>query len=135
MTLRSTLLTLLVCVPVLTACSAAPGATDSPDAGIELPKPPVDPDPLSPKPGPTPTATCRADGWCWENPFPQGNDIQAMWVGSERDAWAGGANGLLMHWNGTDWKEWSSGSLATITSLSGSGPADLWAIAEREKIH
>lgn len=48
----------------------------------------------------TPTGLCTLEGWCWEAPLPQGNDIRAVWGTSMRDLWLATANGGVFRWNG-----------------------------------
>lgn len=43
---------------------------------------------------------CQADGWCFENPLPQGNTIHGMWVASDREVFLAGDNATLLLWNG-----------------------------------
>ena len=40
--------------------------------------------------------------WHWENPRPQGNYLNTVFVLAPDDVWAGGA-ATLMHWDGRDW--------------------------------
>src|SRR5262245_49952835 len=30
---------------------------------------------------------CSPDHWCWENPLPQGNTLNAIWAVAEDDVW------------------------------------------------
>jgi hypothetical protein len=48
------------------------------------------------------TAFCF-NGFAWENPLPHGADLSAVWGPAPDDVWAGGAAGMLMHWDGTGW--------------------------------
>ena len=48
------------------------------------------------------TAFCF-NGFAWENPLPHGADLSAVWGPAPDDVWAGGAAGMLMHWDGTRW--------------------------------
>ncbi|MDP3153569.1 MAG: hypothetical protein Q8N23_12905 [Archangium sp.] len=45
-------------------------------------------------------AICR-NGFCWEYPLPQGNDLKAVWGKSASDVWMVGSVGTVLHWNGT----------------------------------
>ena len=47
----------------------------------------------SPKPGPV----CNPGGFCWENPLPQGNDLNRAWGRTTSDVWFVGAYGTLLH--------------------------------------
>jgi hypothetical protein len=46
---------------------------------------------------------CSPDKLCWENPLPQGNDLNAVWTTSPTDVWAVGKSGTILHYNGTSW--------------------------------
>lgn len=43
---------------------------------------------------------CTREGWCWEAPLPQSNDIRAIWGTSSRNLWLATLNGGLLRWNG-----------------------------------
>jgi hypothetical protein len=43
---------------------------------------------------------CDAEGWCFENPLPQGNTIFAGWSANPLHTWWVGANATVLHWNG-----------------------------------
>ena len=66
--------------------------------------------------------------------------LQAVWASSPGDAWAAGAsgdcNGLLLHWDGAKWSP-SIGPDPSrcYTDLSGTGPADIWAVAQGVLLH
>src|SRR6266498_4462230 len=40
--------------------------------------------------GVSPHGICSEDGWCWENPLPQGRPLNAVWGSSESDVWTVG---------------------------------------------
>ncbi|MBW2731544.1 MAG: hypothetical protein JRH20_04070 [Deltaproteobacteria bacterium] len=46
---------------------------------------------------------CSADGWCWENPMPQGNDLLAVWARNSR-VLAVGRAGTVLSFNGYAWR-------------------------------
>jgi len=56
-------------------------------------------------------------------------DLLAVWGANAGDAWAGGAGGVLLHWNGTAWMV-ASGLGANIRGIGGSGPGDVWAVGD-----
>lgn len=43
---------------------------------------------------------CSPEGWCFENPLPQGNTIRAAWVVSPREVYFVGDDATLLRWNG-----------------------------------
>ena len=43
---------------------------------------------------------CR-NGFCWEYPLPQVNDLKAVWGKNASDVWMVGSVGTVFHWNGT----------------------------------
>ncbi len=54
---------------------------------------------------PTPEggALCSPDGWCWQNPLPQGNALKALW-GKGKELVAVGVGGTVLHFDGARWK-------------------------------
>jgi hypothetical protein len=72
--------------------------------------------------------SCR-DGWCWENPLPQGNTLNAVWAtGSER--WAVGAVGTVLHYNGSFWKLAPSPTRSALRAVVGRSASDIWAAGD-----
>ena len=66
------------------------------------------------------------NGWCWENPLPQGNTLRGLWTdGTER--WAVGDLGTLLHDNGQFWKLAGSPTRSTLRAIQGLAANDLWA--------
>jgi photosystem II stability/assembly factor-like uncharacterized protein len=80
--------------------------------GPRLDRPPVDvrtgDGPQHPKPSST---ICSVDGWCWENPLPQGGTLQAVAVREgTSEAWAVGEGGVVLRSQngGTKWEGWGA---------------------------
>jgi hypothetical protein len=71
---------------------------------------------------------CSPDGWCWENPRPQGNQLRAVWSVSATDVWAVGEGGTIQHWNGLVWSRVASGTTRTLYGVWGSSPGDVWVV-------
>ncbi|MFZ5470037.1 MAG: hypothetical protein ACOZIN_11435 [Myxococcota bacterium] len=80
------------------------------------------------------TRFCSPDGWCWENPWPQGNTLRAVWANAPDDVWAVGSAGTLMHWNGTNWALAPSPSTQTLLDVWGSGAGSVWAVGENGSV-
>jgi hypothetical protein len=71
---------------------------------------------------------CSSDGWCWESPLPQGNDLAAVW-GSSRDAvWAVGDLGTILYWGGSAWAAAPSGTTKRLNGVWGTSANDAWAV-------
>jgi hypothetical protein len=49
---------------------------------------------------------CSPDDWCWENPIPQGNSLNATWGSSAGDVYAVGHSGAILH-RKTDTVSWN----------------------------
>ncbi len=75
-------------------------------------------------------AFCSADDWCWENPWPQGNALNAVWAASESDVWFAGERGTLMHWDGSRFEQVSLDAGVTLRGLWGTGPDDVWVVGD-----
>lgn len=58
-------------------------------------------------PGSAPVTTGQSsfcfDGFQWLNPRPHGLHLKTVWARAVNDVWAGGDEGMLMHWNGSGW--------------------------------
>ena len=74
-------------------------------------------------------AGCTFTGW--KPMTPASMDLDAVWVGSISEAYVGGQNGTLLHYNGIDWQPVDDGlpANATVTSIWGSGPSDVYVVA------
>src|SRR5262245_5947178 len=82
------------------------------EAGTEIGDRPPDtsegaPDAASPDATPQ-APVCSTDGWCWSNPRPHGRSLNGIWTFAPNDAWAVGALGSILHWDGTAWLESAS---------------------------
>jgi hypothetical protein len=53
--------------------------------------------------------------------------LLSLWGFSASDAWVGGANGGLMHWDGSSWNPIATNGLY-IYGLWGASPTDLWGV-------
>ena len=60
------------------------------------------------------------------------SDLNDVWIGSAKDAWAVGENGALTHWDGSQWAAYplagEAGTTATLRSVWGSSATDAWAV-------
>ncbi len=46
---------------------------------------------------------CNSQGFCWENPKPQGVNLVSVATHDQESVWAVGAAGTIIHWNGGFW--------------------------------
>ena len=72
----------------------------------------------------------RYDGAQWQHRLivTGRTDFTSVWVASSGDAVVVGANGLILHYDGTRWRPESSGTTQSIIAVSGSSARDVWAI-------
>lgn len=67
--------------------------------------------------------------WIWESDVPVTGDLVAIWASGPSDAWAGGDNGVMLHWNGAAWSSVDPGTTNHIAAIWGSSASDVWAVA------
>jgi hypothetical protein len=55
--------------------------------------------------GPPPVLELRrcVEGWCWESPYPQGNDLNDLDVVPGSGLWVVGDRGTVLRWDGGEW--------------------------------
>jgi hypothetical protein len=73
-------------------------------------------------------SSCPVEGWCWVNPLPQGNSLRGVWAAGPTDAWAVGAAGTIVHWDGVRWSLSASGTTEYLVAVWGSSARDVWAV-------
>ncbi|WP_394822270.1 hypothetical protein [Pendulispora albinea] len=71
---------------------------------------------------------CSKDGWCWEHPSPQGQDVRGVWGSSATDVWEVGEAGTILHFDGVSWTRVPSGTKVDLQAVSGSSATDVWAV-------
>ena len=109
--------------PEVDAAASAPDATPdaSVDAGTDAPPDAGPPPPLGAR------QHCSADGWCWDRPL-TGNSLHAIWGASARDVWAVGDAGVILHYDGVEWRVVPSPVTTALNAVSGSAADDVWAV-------
>ncbi|MBW2703106.1 MAG: hypothetical protein JRF33_19960 [Deltaproteobacteria bacterium] len=72
---------------------------------------------------------CSQNGWCWENPLPQGNGLMGIWGFSQDDVWMVGRSGIILHWDGLTLSkiEWQ-GTPEALYDVWGTAPTDIWTV-------
>lgn len=61
------------------------------------------------------------------------SDLAAVWGSSANDVWIAAA-GSVLHWNGTTFST-STSFAGSATSISGTGPSDVWVTGENTMVH
>lgn len=59
-----------------------------------------------------------------------GESISGLWGFGEKDVYAVGPRGLLLHWDGATWRRGESGTTRSLSGVWGKGPADLYLVGE-----
>lgn len=80
---------------------------------------------------------CRklTEHFCQEELTPHNAAMRALWGSSATDIWAGGDEGLLLHYDGTSWASVPSGTTDPLVALWGSAPDDIWALGDTGADH
>ncbi len=74
---------------------------------------------------------CITQGFCWENPLPQGNAITGLSATSGHDVWAVGGVGTLLHWDGSFWGTLATPSGLTLYGVMALAKDDVWAVGDQ----
>ena len=74
---------------------------------------------------------CTEDGWCWDNPLPNGNASLALWGSGADDVWAAGDGGTILHWNGATWSRVKGLPNVDLRAIWGRGPNDVWTAGDK----
>jgi hypothetical protein len=84
-------------------------------------------DAATPCPGDPYDQICEADGWCWKNPLPQGNDVSAVWVPSSGEIWGAVGGAILRRSRDDGWSKMPTDTEISNASLWGADAANIWA--------
>lgn len=71
---------------------------------------------------------CSQDGWCWENPLPQGDSLTRVLAFSPSDVWALGSRSVLRY-NGAFWYPQDPGRALALRDLWGR-PGEVWGVGD-----
>lgn len=77
---------------------------------------------------------CSSDGWCWDNPYPQGNPLNGVWVAPDKTVIAVGGHGTVLRSNGAGWSSIQSNTTEDLYAIWGTSLQDLWAVGSNGKI-
>lgn len=67
-----------------------------------------------------------ASNWYWDNPLPVGAHLLRVSGSGPDDVWAAGEAGVVLHFDGADWRAVASGTSCTFRALFASGPGDIY---------
>lgn len=73
---------------------------------------------------------CSVDGWCWQNPLPQGNPLFAIWGSRSNNVFAVGQGGIIFRWDGHAWKPQRSGTRNSLYGVWGLDANNIWAVGD-----
>ena len=76
---------------------------------------------------------CSDDDFC-HSAVPAGRDLAAVWGDGHGVVWAGAADGAVLRWDGSAWKQHAA-IAPGVTSIWGSGPTDLWIATKEGLVH
>lgn len=62
---------------------------------------------------------CTADGWCWDNPTPQGNHLYGAYTAPSGAVFAVGRRGTVIRYNGVAWEPEDSGTQRVLRAAHG----------------
>ncbi len=71
---------------------------------------------------------CSSDGWCWQNPLPQGDQLIRIRGTASNDIWATTGSGTFLHWTGAFWLGVPGPATGTLSGIWGSAGDDVWAV-------
>lgn len=61
--------------------------------------------------------------------------LSSIWGSGPNDVWAVGDFGIILHWDGSTWSTFTSGSGKQLGGVWGSGPNDVWFLEEASIFH
>ncbi len=73
---------------------------------------------------------CSRDGWCWQNPLIQGNDLWRIVPTNDpkQRYWAVGSYGTILRGNGQYWSPVPSGTTRSLYGIWQNGAKDIWIV-------
>jgi hypothetical protein len=74
-------------------------------------------------------AGARSGEWVWQSRYGSEQTLNAVWASGPDDAWAGGDDGTMLHFDGSAWRPVASGTISHIQGIWGSSSRDVWAVA------
>jgi formylglycine-generating enzyme required for sulfatase activity len=80
-------------------------------------------------------AICSPAGWCWENPLPQGNNLNSVWGESPSDVFAVGGYGTILHFDGSAWSAMKGETRDELHRVWGASVSDVYTVGGETILH
>jgi hypothetical protein len=81
-------------------------------------------------PEPPATPVCSVDNFCWERPTPQGETLRAVWSATPNDVWGVGDGGVVLHYDGKNFRAEHVDAHTDLLAIHGSAANDVWAVGK-----
>lgn len=78
----------------------------------------------------TPTPSPTAWKTTWVSPTPQGNSLRGVWASSNSSIYAVGAQGAILHSDGTTWRVMESPVRSSLSAIWGTSDSNVYAVGE-----
>lgn len=80
---------------------------------------------------------CKAGTLCGSQPSPTASagPLYSVWGSAANNVFAVGVGGRILRYDGTSWTTMASPTSRTLARVSGSGPADVWAVGDSVVLH
>ena len=75
-----------------------------------------------------PTVLAQGSGWTWQNPLPQGNNLNAVWGNGPNEVFAVGDHGTILHYDGIEWRIMESSTTQQLKGVWGSSSTDVFVV-------
>ncbi|MBL9118003.1 MAG: hypothetical protein JNJ83_23545 [Verrucomicrobiaceae bacterium] len=79
------------------------------------------------------TSTAQAQSWATKSTGTT-QTLKSTWSLNSTNAWAVGANGTILKWNGSAWQSQASGTTDSINGVWGTSTTNVWAVTSGGKI-
>ena len=66
--------------------------------------------------------------WTWQNPLPQGNDLNAVTAADAAHAWSVGGAGTIMFFNGAVWTHQANPTTNDLNDVAAANTTHVWAV-------
>lgn len=78
---------------------------------------------------------CNLQGWCWENPLPQGASLLGIASRDAGSVWAVGQAGTVLHWNGGFWQRIEIAEDGLGMGIWVDERDHAWVLVEKDKLY